>query len=168
MSATFSPVLQLVGVVGTWCLVIFGWIVVSSQNDLREIAKNVYARIDRLRTALGNLEVLIVKHHISDFDSRVVKEILRSVSSISGEVSHLRKFGFADANCMSRMQNLRMAATLNNFDQSSYLTLQLDDPIILEFELRRDQLDRALMEIAHKVASDPKPLGTALKNAIRR
>src|SRR5690349_8735621 len=125
MSAPSAPVLQFIGTLGTWCLVVFGWIVVSSQNDFREIAKNVYARLDKLRLALGSLETLILKHHTSGFDAKVVKEVLRTISAISGEVSHLRRYGFVDASCMAKMQNLRIAATLNNFDQSTYRQLQL-------------------------------------------
>jgi hypothetical protein len=161
------PFVQLASSVVAWFLVVIGWLVVSDQQDKREISKNAYSRLLSMRSELEIIEKEAVTHHTSAYSLDRVRLILRKVAMISGEVSHLRRLGFLEPSCVTAILRFRSAITLHNFDQSSYQALGLSDQRVTEIEVRRDEVAKELLEAEFRVVSRPRTLRKSVIEAVR-
>lgn len=160
--------MEIVKVVGAWALVVLGWMIVSDQQEKRELAKNGYTRINALREGLRSLSVKAINHHTNKFDEGDTREIMRALKIFYIEISHLRKHNYLQFSTANDAFAFRQALTGRNFDSGSYVTQPFDSEIVADIELATDSLDRQLLESAHRISCDKRTLRDSVSNAFKR
>jgi hypothetical protein len=161
-------VLSALQIVVTWALVVFGWLIVSDQTQSREIAKNYYAELTRLRDALTKIEKSAVVHHTGEFDSKNVRQILRDISNFGLEISQLVKRKCVGVGANEYVANLRQAITRKNFDSSSFRQQEVTSDIVLNIEVAKDSFDRVLLESLDMISYRRRSLLESVKAILNR
>jgi len=152
----------------TWLLVVLGWMVVSDQQAAREFAKNCYERMQRLREELCEIEDLAIQHHTASFDELRAKKVLRLISQISMEIEHWRKVKCLGIEVIGLVVGLRRAVSIENFDCSSYAVQALDSEIVVNIEIAKNKLDRALMDAAYRAVRERPSLVRSVISSVKR
>lgn len=152
----------------TWLLVVLGWLVVSDRQAQTEIAKNSYARMHRLREDMRQIEAEAVEHHTAGYDEKRVRTIMRAISLLGVEITHLTKRRLLGGGAPAFVSDLRKAVSAKNFDLGSYSKQLSTSPIIQNIEAAKDALDRVLLEAADSVTSQPRTFWKFLSEIWRR
>lgn len=107
--------------IGTWTLVIVGWLFVRSDNNRREDRRDVKNRIDALIKDIRALEKDAYTYYQTDPTTDVLLlevEMKRSQNALDARLSHLKKTssGFQDPHSLSVFW---MAVTGSPFEQAN-------------------------------------------------
>lgn len=155
--------------VATSFVVVIGWIVVSDQQEARELAKSRYARLYALRDELKKIEVEALKYHMGSFDRIISRSLMRSIKSLSDELSHLKECGCVGVGTMNDVASFRRSVTLKNCDsQLNFVRQSADSELVVEIEASVATLDRQLLRIANHVATSPRTLRASLWATVKR
>lgn len=153
---------------GTWLLVVLGWIVVSDQTNNRESNKNAYVKLDQIRLKLAEIEKSAVAHHTEGYDQKTVREIVRAIKSVGIEASSLVKGEYLESSVKYSVADFRRAITAKNFDFSKYAKVEVTDSLITRLEHAKDALDKTLLDAQSRVMKKTKTLRQSLRSALFR
>lgn len=159
--------IDLLTAVMTWILVVAGWLIVSDQQEHRDIAKINQGRIEKLREALTKIEDLAMSHHTSGFDLERVNSLLRYIYDFSAEVSHLRRLGLVGLGTTDNVIKFRQAISGNNMDESSYQTIRAGSALLQDVSELRSLLNRELLGASHRVVTRPRSLKESISSTFR-
>jgi hypothetical protein len=143
---SFSVLQQLV----TWGLVVGGWLLVNSQNNIRERRKEVRSSLDKLLKRLDQLEIKAISYHTGLTASYEKATHLKlELSRIKKQIDylHLLALSFNE----DTMIKLRQAITLNNFDTVKFEPQGFHSKIISNISTAKDRVvDQLEMAFADK------------------
>lgn len=160
---------ELVKIVITSGLVITGWMVVSDQQEARELAKSRYSRIYAIRDELRKIEEAAISYHTSSFDQAKARSLIRSIKALSDELSHLRERGCISFSTTQDVVSLRQAMTLKNCDsEASFQAHAVDSEFVMEIEAAVAMIDRQLLASAQTVATTPRTLRQSVLAVLQR
>ncbi len=169
MPAPESGSIQLLSAmknVVTWTLVILGWMVVSDQQEDREIRKEAISRLAAFRKEVADLEVLVVAHHTSAWDADRMAHLQRRFGRLGREASLLKALGCFEFRWIEIVRDFKTASLLQNCDVSSHKLLAPNDPRITEIHHAADSVDHwASNAVAHR-ATNPRSLLASLWSVI--
>lgn len=152
----------------TWVLVVLGWMVVSDQNEQRELSKNGYARIVSVRDDLKLLEKRAVSFHTSSFNSNDMNALARAISKLTKELSLLQKHEFVGLSTSMEAVALRRAMTLTNFEEPSHSKQSAGSPVVQGIEEACDSLDRQLIDTAHALSKRCRRLTDSIVEVVKK
>ena len=149
----------------TWVLVVFGWLIISRQNDKRETRKEIRQKIDMIKRSMADLENSAVEHHTAGQTAARCMLIKREIVRLGKDLSILAALGLPMPYYALKISRIRQSITLKNFDSISYAVLLPSDSIIADIADATDEL-RAFLEFryADKFA---RPLSTWIADIFR-
>ncbi|WP_155760574.1 hypothetical protein [Stenotrophomonas maltophilia] len=156
-------------VILTSTLVVLGWMVVSDQQEARELAKSRYARLYAIRDELRKIEISAVEYHTSKFDLAKARSLTKSIKTVSDELAYLRECGGIAFSTSQDVFDLRRSITLSNCDsEASYVAQDLDSKMITEIEAAVASIDRQILKAAQSVATTPRTLRASILETLKR
>ena len=126
--------LKLVGTFGAWMLVVLGWSVVSDMADQRNRREKEETKIYGMRNELNNVEEYAINLHCNEYNDLTARKFARSIKGISLECSHLERIGVVDTKWRIKINNIRRAVTMNNFEQADHRALIQNDNLVSAIE----------------------------------
>lgn len=160
---------ELIKILVTSGLVITGWMVVSDQQEARELAKSRYSRLYVIREELRKIEESGIAYHTSSFDQAKARALIRSIKMLSDELSHLREGNCVKFSTTQDVVSLRQAMTLQNCDSAkTFKAHAIDSEFVMEIEAAVAKIDRQLLASAQIVATTPRTLRQSLREVLRR
>lgn len=116
---------QAIAQVGTWVLVVLGWIIVNRQNNKRESRKEVRGQLDQVSELLVELEEMAVEYHTAQQqNAKLARSIKHAITRLTNVVHYI---GLADARDFNRrIVRLRRTITLKNFDSANHQPVVVD------------------------------------------
>lgn len=139
----WNQVISAIGQLGTWALVIAGWLVINRQHNRREARKEIRAQLDALRDALIELEQASETYHSaqsrSEADARRIKVLLQRVVYVVDRLNLLNR-----QERDIRVIALRRAITIQNFDTKDHIAQELSGELIAGINATVDDLVNAL------------------------
>lgn len=156
-------------VVITSSTVIIGWMVVSDQQEARELSKSRYTRIYAMRDDLRKIEDAAITYHTSAFDQAKARSLIRSIKTFADELSHLKECGCIKFSTLQDVVSLRQAVTLKNCGSAATFEAQaVDSDFVMEIEAAVGTIDRQLLASAQSVATTPRTLRESVVSVLRR
>nr|VFK23263.1 MAG: hypothetical protein BECKLFY1418C_GA0070996_11382 [Candidatus Kentron sp. LFY] len=152
------PDLNLVNL-GTWIVIVVGWIVVNQQNNARETRKELRARIDLVQTWTFELVDLATGYHTGEsgiadkYSNRYQERVIKSrLDRVTRTISSLRKstLGKSPYNSPHEAYHFRQAVTLHNFDTSEYKAQPPDSELLDDIAMTAQSLMDSLEEAYSK------------------
>lgn len=168
MAESASIFLELVGILGAWVLVVFGWMIVSDQDEQRELSKSAYSRVLEVRKILKETADLATRHHTEGFDGLRQREMVRNVGRIAAELSHLRRTGFVRDQITKLVIDFRRAVSFENESAFSYQIKLIGSGFVETIDTTTDALDRELMAACHGTIVKRRSFRESVKEAIKR
>lgn len=158
--------------IGTWIIIIVGWIVVNQQANVRETRKELRARVDLVQTWIFELVDLATGYHTGEsgtldkysngYQERVIKSrldrVTRTVSSLGR--STLGKSPYSPP---YQAYYFRRAVTLHNFDTSEYKVQSPDSKLIGDIAMTAQSLMDSLEEAYSNRYHRPRKLRLKLR-----
>ncbi|EKT4070875.1 hypothetical protein [Stenotrophomonas maltophilia] len=164
-----SAVWEAIKIFLTSSLVVLGWMVVSDQQEARELAKSRYTRLYAIRDELRKIESSAIEYHTTKFDLAKARSLTKSIKTISDELAYLRECGCIAFSTSQDVFDLRRSITLNNCDsESSYVAQDLDSKMIVEIEAAVASIDRQILKAAQSVATTPRTLKESISATWKR
>lgn len=155
---------SLIGSGVTWVLVIAGWLVVSDQQDDRELRKNRSVRIDEIRCRLAALEEAAVTFHTTLFDHEKLFILKRRLGVLSNELALLKNCEFVHADCSIFVMRFRQACTADNVEPSTHEVQSVTSPLVGAIMAARDDLDLMLVRSLTLALTRHKSVLSSLRN----
>lgn len=127
--------LKAVAPIGSWLLVIAGWVIVRRDHDKRELRKEVKALID---SVLGRLDVL--EEHARDYFTKtdggsgiaLGASIRAELRAVGVEVKHIQDASKERVEAQECLINLRKAVTAGDFDSAARVPISDADELFDE------------------------------------
>jgi hypothetical protein len=130
VTSAVANVIQAVGQIITWTLVICGWLVVNRQHNERETRKEIRSRLDSLDKYLRGVEETAIEFHTAGYDVEKARRIVAETNQLWGIANRLNLVHGDRLRLL--ITRVRQAMTLHNFDESDYQALAMDAEQIAE------------------------------------
>lgn len=112
----------------TWLLVVFGWFIVSWQNNRREERKEVRGYLDDIVSNIEGLVKESVLYHTGKRrEVELENNILYGLERLSEKIQYLK---FVPSEYISHYNDLKVSITVNNFQTWDFKSRKIDDPLI--------------------------------------
>jgi hypothetical protein len=153
---------------GTWVLVVAGWIVVNDQNKHQEVVRANHQRLDSLRSLLDDVEKYALDLHTGAYDDHKVRRIQRLLKKVTIDCRLLVECGALDSDWSGRMIALRQAITLQNFDKSKFEPQLPNSALVGSIELAKDGFETYLASCTSDGLQQGRSLWTSLLSIFGR
>lgn len=128
--------------VGTWAVVIIGWIVVNQQNNRREERKEVKASMSNIIELTDEITTKALEYHKkSEHSAELSKDIRLQLQRLGFRIQHLH---FYDGILNRSIFEYRNSITYKNFDSVDHKSVSDDSEIIEDIHHSSDALMHSL------------------------
>ncbi|MCM2461047.1 hypothetical protein HGO40_11205 [Pseudomonas sp. CG7] len=128
--------------VGTWVVVIVGWVVVNQQNNRREERKEVKAAMGDIVELTDEITLKAIQYHKDAIHSDELSKLIRlQLQRLGFRIQHLH---FHDDKLNKAIYEYRNSITYKNFDSSKHLPMPDDSEIIEDIHHASDSLMHSL------------------------
>lgn len=111
----------LLAQIGTWVIVVIGWLIVNNQNNNRERRKEIRQAIDKIVKKIEEIEQDALQFHQSAFDDSSARALLLSLDKNSRSIAWLK---IVESEIYKKsIISFRRSITLNNFDPTTHVAL---------------------------------------------
>ncbi len=125
-----------------WILVVFGWLIVNKQNNIREKRKEIRSILNQLLEELDSTEKLAISYHSAEKQLiELGRDIKLSLSRIGKSVN---RHDLLPRGQRYPIAKFRQAITLKNFDTEDFITQKVNSDLINEISATKDDLTDAL------------------------
>jgi hypothetical protein len=122
--------------IGTWGILVLGWIVGNRYANQREKRKEIRLQLDGYWERIDDLECLAIKYHTTELTDNELKTLSRKiVSAISRNYTMINRLHLDPADeeqAIILHVDLKKAITLNNFDSADHAILPVDNELLEE------------------------------------
>lgn len=126
----------------TWGLVVFGWIATHFLTKKREQRKEVRSKLDDIRSKLSTLEIDVTSFHTAnEYSAEKARAILLNIQRAYRDIEREPKL---KENTSRFRFDFRRAATLSNFDKSSFFAIENDSDFFDKLAASHDKLTNQL------------------------
>jgi len=127
----------------TWLLIIFGWLIVNHQNNIREKRKEIRGTLDKMQLFLDEIETQAIQYHTNQATNELAFQLKRNLNKKLRDKLDILKIRSLDVKTSySLLFKFRQAVTLKNFDTSKYEVQTINDDLIKNILLTKDNLSQ--------------------------
>ncbi|TPG50716.1 hypothetical protein EAH75_04570 [Rhodanobacter glycinis] len=132
-----------------WLTVIIGWVVVSDQQNHRELRKDRSTRLTDLRAEIAGVEQDAIAFHTADTcDREKALALIRRLSHLTREIALLRRCEYLNDDCGEARVLFRQACTGENFDlnDATFVKQHTESPVVGSIMAARDGLEELVID----------------------